>query len=152
MDTEIINKENENQETINQEVKYYAVTAKCGHVGRGYYILIEFGVGAKDAKEAARIARSIPRVKHDHKDAIRKVREISREEYLKIQYRNYNDPYLKAHNKQDQETYCKKFEKRLLKEKDYDYKDKGKKKIDYKKKKKHYRQKNRTFGYSSYSK
>lgn len=152
MDTEIINKENDNQETINQEIKYYAVTAKCGHVGRGYYILIEFGVEAKDAKEGARIARSIPRVKHDHKDAIRKVREISREEYLKIQYRNYNDPYLKAHNKQDQETYCKKFEKRLIKEKDYDYKDKGKKKIDYKKKKKHYIQKNRIFGYSSYTK
>jgi len=57
--------------------KFYIVTAKCGHVGKSKYILIDFPVIAEDGREAAKIARQIPRVKHHHKDAIRNVEESS---------------------------------------------------------------------------
>lgn len=48
----------------------YKVIAKCGHVGKGKYIQIAFAVKANDGKEAAKIVRKFPRVKHDKKDAI----------------------------------------------------------------------------------
>ena len=105
-----------NQITLNQETKYFAVTAKCGHVRKKYYILIEFGVEAKDAKDAAKITRSIPRVKHDHDDAIKKVREISYEEYLSINERNEKDTYLQVHSKHEQNIYCLDLSDRLIKE------------------------------------
>ena len=43
--------------------KFYIVTAKCGHVGKSKYILINFPVIAEDGREAAKIARQIPRDK-----------------------------------------------------------------------------------------
>ena len=82
--------------------KYYSVTAKCGHVGKRYYIPIEFAIRAESAKEAARIARDMPRVKHNHKDAIQSVREISREEYIALRQRNDSDPYLNCKSIQEQ--------------------------------------------------
>ena len=82
--------------------KYYSVTAKCGHVGKRYYIPIEFAIRAESAKEAARIARDMPRVKHNHKDAIQSVREISREEYIVLRQRNDSDPYLNCKSIQEQ--------------------------------------------------
>ena len=51
-------------------MKYYIVTAACGHVGRGRYIPIDFPIIANDPKEASRICRNIPRVKHGNKKAI----------------------------------------------------------------------------------
>ena len=62
-------------------LKYYAVTCKCGHVGKHTYMPITFPIKASDGKEAARVARTFPRVKHDKKDAILDVREIDYEEY-----------------------------------------------------------------------
>lgn len=82
--------------------KYYSVTAKCGHVGKRYFIPIEFAIRAESAKEAARIARDMPRVKHNHKDAIQSVREISREEYIALRQRNDSDPYLNCKSIQEQ--------------------------------------------------
>ena len=82
--------------------KYYSVTAKCGHVGKRYFIPIEFAIRAESAKEAARIARDMPRVKHNHKDAIQSVREISREEYIDLRQRNDSDPYLNCKSIQEQ--------------------------------------------------
>lgn len=96
--------------------KYYAVKTKCGHVGRKYYLPITFGVKAINAKEAARIARDISRVKHHHKDAILDVNEISYEEYVKIRKNNTEDTYLKVSSKQDQNLYCLNIDERLIKE------------------------------------
>ena len=83
--------------------KFYRVTCKCGHVGRQFFIRIDFPVNADSGKEAAEIARNIPRVKHDHKDAILNCVEIDFEEYQIIQKINRNDPYLKCKNPQEQE-------------------------------------------------
>lgn len=84
------------------ELKFYRVTCKCGHVGRGCYILIDFPVKAYSKKDASRIARDIPRVKHHHKDAIINCREIDYEEYSIVQKINNCDPYLKCKNIQQQ--------------------------------------------------
>ena len=81
---------------------YYEVIAKCGHVGKKHYVPIKFAVIAKDGKEAAKIIRQFPRVKHDHKDAILNVNKIDYERYLEIVETNYNDPYLKCHSRQEQ--------------------------------------------------
>ena len=62
-------------------MRYFKVEAKCGHVRRNNYILKEFYVKAESKKEAARIVKDTPRVKHNHKDAIREVEEISLGEY-----------------------------------------------------------------------
>lgn len=82
--------------------KFFRVTCKCGHVGRQFFIRIDFSVNADSRKEAAKIARNIPRVKHDHKDAILNCVEIDYEEYQIIQKINNNDPYLKCKNPQEQ--------------------------------------------------
>ena len=65
-------------------MRYYEVTAKCGHVGKGFYIPITFPVRAKSAAEAASVTRAFPRVKHDHKDAILIVRSRKMHWLLKI--------------------------------------------------------------------
>ena len=62
-----------------------------------------FPIVATCGKDASSIARYIPRVKHDHKDAILDCKEISYEEYLELQIINNNDPYLKCECKQEQE-------------------------------------------------
>lgn len=80
----------------------YEVKCKCGHVGRKNYIVIAFPIIANDGKEAALIARYIPRVKHNHKDAILSVREINDEEYESLVESNENDKYLQCKNKQEQ--------------------------------------------------
>lgn len=83
-------------------MKYYIVKAKCGHVGRNKYIVIDFPVIAETGKEAAKKARKYPRVKHDQKDAIINVIEVSYDEYLECLENNNNDMYLKCKNKQEQ--------------------------------------------------
>lgn len=82
--------------------KLFSVTAKCGHVGKRYYIPIEFAVQADSAEEAARRVRNYPRVKHDHKDAILSVREISWEEYCSLKRQNNINPYLHCKSIQEQ--------------------------------------------------
>ena len=58
-------------------MKYFMVTAKCGHVGKNNYFKGTLFLKAENGKEAARIARECPRVKHDQKDAILSVTEIN---------------------------------------------------------------------------
>ncbi len=94
------------------ENKYFKVTCKCGHVGIKYYIRIPFAVKATSRKGAAEIARYIPRVKHDHKDAILECIEITYAEYLELKEKNRKDPYLCCKCKQEQEM-IKDFSKRL---------------------------------------
>ena len=84
----------------------YDVEAKCGHVGINRYVVKHFVVFAKDGKEAASIGRFIPRVKHDHKDAIRSVKEIDVEEGYKIRVNNDNDNYLLCSNIREQNIMC----------------------------------------------
>lgn len=86
-------------------MKLFKVTAKCGHVGKNYYVIKSFPVQASDGKEAARIARNIPRVKHHHKDAIISVEEITLAEYYLLIQQNKNDPYFSCQNIQDQRRY-----------------------------------------------
>lgn len=58
-------------------MKYFMVTAKCGHVGKNNYYKGTLFFKANNGKEAARLARECPRVKHDQKDAILSVTEIN---------------------------------------------------------------------------
>lgn len=86
-------------------MNYYAVGTKTGHVGRFQCRFVEFAVSANSRREAAAIARQIPRVKHDHQDAIRYVEEISYAEFLAILEENQNDPYLQCKSKQEQKSF-----------------------------------------------
>ena len=83
-------------------MRYYEVTAKCGHVGKGYYIPIGFAVRAETASEAAMVTRTMPRVKHDHKDAILSVREGDIFEYDHLRQGNRCDPYLQCRSRREQ--------------------------------------------------
>ena len=87
-------------------MNYYKVICKCGHVGRKHYVPIQFAIIAKNGKEAARIGRNLPRVKHQHKDAVLNVIKISYEDFLELIEINNNDPYLKCKNKQQQNETC----------------------------------------------
>ena len=76
--------------------KYFQVTAKCGHVGKGRYVPINFAVYAENAHEASQRALTFPRVKRNRKDAIIDCVEITHEEYMVLLDANRRDPYLKA--------------------------------------------------------
>jgi len=84
------------------ENKFFAVTAKCGHVGRHQYYEGKFFVRALTASEAARIVRFMPRVKKHHRDAILHVRQVSHEEYLIGAEEYRNNPYFKCESKWQQ--------------------------------------------------
>lgn len=83
--------------------KYFKVTCKCGHVGVKHFIRISFPIISASRKDASKIARYLPRVKHEHKDAILDCKEITYEEFIELRVINENDPYLKCTNKQEQE-------------------------------------------------
>ena len=82
--------------------KYFEVQAMCGHVGKRKYITISFPVAADNGREAAEITRRFPRVKHNHKNAILSVKEITFESYLQLKQTNAQDPYLMCKNIQQQ--------------------------------------------------
>lgn len=83
-------------------MKYYKVITKCGHVGRKSYIPITFAINAESGKEASKVARNLPRVKHNRRFAIISCEEIMHDEYLEIKRINNNDPYLNCKNIQQQ--------------------------------------------------
>ncbi len=87
-------------------MKYYEVCAKCGHVGRKYYVVKSFAIKAEDGRMAAAKARSMPRVKHDHKDAIISVCEIDIDDFARICQMTIEDPYFQCKNIQDQRRIC----------------------------------------------
>lgn len=76
------------------KLEMYEVVCKCGHVGKSHYVKISFPIRAQSGKEAARIARGLPRVKHDHKDAILDVCRIDQNRFVELVVRNNHDPYL----------------------------------------------------------
>lgn len=63
-------------------MKYYKVTAKCRHLGKGFYYLVDLFIKAENGRDAAKVVRKMPRVKHDHKYAVLNVREIVLDTYL----------------------------------------------------------------------
>ena len=83
--------------------KYFSVKAKCGPVGRMNCVWVDFAVVAENAKEAAKIARNLGRVKHQHKDSIASVKELSLEDYIELREQNFNDPFLHCNSKQEQQ-------------------------------------------------
>lgn len=100
-------------------MKYYAVEAKCGHVGRNNCIIITFPIIAENGKAAAKATRKMGRVKHDRKDAILGVKEITVEEYNELYIKNMNDPYLQARNKQEQNKNCINLSERVIEDRPY---------------------------------
>lgn len=84
------------------EIKYFEVTVKCGHVGHRNYIPIVFAIRARSRKEASEVAREIPRVKHNRKDAIISSVEITFDEFIELMKINNIDLYLKAQSIQEQ--------------------------------------------------
>lgn len=86
-------------------MKYYKVAAKCGHVGRGHYIVKEFFEKAENGKEAAYAVRFRPRVKHDWKDAIISVELITRDEFIQGRELHNNDLYFNVTNSSEQKLY-----------------------------------------------
>ncbi len=77
--------------------KDYAVIARCGHCGKGYYIPIMFTANAEDEKTAIKNILMTPRIKRDAKMAAICSFEISREERYFIESINDHDPYLRGY-------------------------------------------------------
>ncbi|GHV17926.1 hypothetical protein AGMMS49938_18850 [Fibrobacterales bacterium] len=94
-----------NTENINFLVKkYYRVEAKCGHVGRDKYYRGAFFVASENGREAAAMVRKMPRVKHNHKDAILCVKKIDKEEFKQGLKEQKNNPYFTCLSLQEQNT------------------------------------------------
>lgn len=85
--------------------KYYKVVAKCGHVGRHKYYEGTFYVSAENGKIAASKTRNFGRVKHDHKDAILSVTEITRQEFESGRNEFKNERYFSCGNIQEQRRF-----------------------------------------------
>lgn len=86
-------------------MEFYEVTAKCGHVGRGQFYMGLFYVSAENGRAAATLVRQMPRVKHDHKDAILSVASISDTEYQTGKAAHKANLYFSCKSKQEQLTY-----------------------------------------------
>jgi hypothetical protein len=99
-----------------QKQRYFAVTCKCGHVRKEFYIPITFPIIAKNKKAAAQIARQKPRVKHHHKYAILHNKEIPYTVYKQLVETNKNDPYLNIKSTYQQKPYQDEIEARRVKE------------------------------------
>lgn len=84
----------------------FEVCAKCGHVGKSNYVEKTFAIKATSGKEAAAIARNMPRVKHHHQDAIRYVEKIDESRFNEIIENNSSDLYFQCFNIQDQRELC----------------------------------------------
>ena len=86
-------------------MKYFMVTAKFGHVGRNNYFKGFLFLKANTGKEAARIARNCPRVKHGQKDAIIGVQEIDFLSFENGRKANHSIHYYTCKNIQEQKMY-----------------------------------------------
>lgn len=77
--------------------KYFAVIARCGHSGEGYFIPIMFAVYAKDLNSAIELTKTYARVRTHKKDAIIDAFEISEKEANFINIVNEVDPFLNGY-------------------------------------------------------
>jgi hypothetical protein len=105
-------------------MQFYEVEAKCGHVGKNYYYRGLFYVRARDKKEAAAMARNIPRVKHDNKFAILNTRVIDYAAFMSGQALQRTNPYFRCKNIQDQKLILPYIENEIFPETVPDYKTK----------------------------
>lgn len=97
-------------------MKFFMVIAKCGHVGKNYYYKGTLFVKAMSGKEAAKIARECPRVKHDRKDAILSVKEIDSLVYDIGSELNRKVRYFSCENVQEQRMYFSEIENNVFAE------------------------------------
>lgn len=97
-------------------MRYFKVTAKCGHVGKNWYFPGDLYITAENGREAAKAARRMPRVKHDHKDAILSVSEIDVDSYVRGKETIMDNPYWFCKNIQDQRIQCRNLEENLVAE------------------------------------
>ena len=95
-------------------MKFYLVTAKCGHVGRKAYVPITFPVKAEDGREAAKKVKAYPRVKRNHKDAILSCKKVNERAYLKQVEINKKDPKLHVSSRQEQKRMVAEIEERMM--------------------------------------
>ena len=79
-----------------EQNKNFAVIARCGHCGRGYYIPVIFSVYCKDIYTAIDRVKAIPRVKRDQKDVIIDAFEITQLEDHLINSISDRDSFLKG--------------------------------------------------------
>ena len=93
---------------------YYLVLCKAGHLGRRKYIPIWYAVEAENGREAAKKARNIPRVKHNHKDAILACVKTNYEGYQRQIEENNNDPYLRCKSRHEQNQIMPLIKDRIL--------------------------------------
>ena len=119
--------------------KYFAVTVKFGHVGQHKCIIKTVPVTAESGKEAAFIARWMPRVKHHDKYAIINVKEIDLETYLVLLIEKSFDPYFQCKSIQEQRKECVGIEDEIQymeeNEIDYEKREKSRKnKVNFKNK------------------
>lgn len=84
---------------------YFKVVAKCGHVGRNYYYEGAFFVRAKSASNASVLVKKMPRVKHDHKDAIISVEIVDLQQYNEGVQAQLRNPYFNCISAQQQSLY-----------------------------------------------
>ena len=99
-------------------MKYFLVTAKCGHVGNDKYYEGAFPVIAEDAKEAAKATKEFARVKRDHKDAILNVVELNEEEYYYYLEEYENQIYFWCNSKKEQKEHWAEIEPYVREETD----------------------------------
>jgi hypothetical protein len=88
------------------DMNYFEVTAKCGHVGRDSFYKGLFYVQAENGSEAALKVRYLPRVKHDHKDAILSVSKISFDEFKVGQAAHKENPFFSCSSVQEQREFA----------------------------------------------
>jgi len=81
--------------------KYFIVTAKCGHVGKGKYIEVEFPTISTSKMEAAQAVLKAGKVKKHLKNAISSVCEINEDEYLEVKESFDNNKYIHSHYKKE---------------------------------------------------
>ena len=77
-------------------MKYYKVTAKCGHVGRGKYCVKAFFIKARSHNDAREKVLKMPRVKKQSEGAIISVKEVGRDSYTKGRFDMILDPYFRC--------------------------------------------------------
>ena len=71
-------------------------------MGRSHFVRVTFPIAAENGKEASKIARYIPRVKHNHKDYILDFSTVDLDTFKNAQLEISNDEYLHCKNKQEQ--------------------------------------------------
>ena len=82
-------------------MRYFIVTAKCGHVGNGRYIDVEFPIASENGVEAAQKILKRSKVKKHLKNAITSVVEINESNYYEFINKNPYKSYLSAHSSKE---------------------------------------------------